>query len=120
MKRRIEQDAGSDDVRMNEILRRINAAIDVRFGGEIDHGIKRMLDHELIHQVNIRDVGLEEFVTIAILLRDAIQVREVPGVSQYVHIGYRRRLVMLQNITNKVAPDETTATRYKNAHCSAY
>jgi hypothetical protein len=27
---------------------------------------------------------------------------------------------MLQNIPNKVASNETTATRHKNAHCSAY
>jgi hypothetical protein len=27
---------------------------------------------------------------------------------------------MLQNITNKVAPDESTATGYKDAHGSAY
>jgi hypothetical protein len=27
---------------------------------------------------------------------------------------------MLQNISNKVAPDESTATGYKDAHGSAY
>jgi hypothetical protein len=27
---------------------------------------------------------------------------------------------MLQDISNKIAPDETTAARHENAHCSAY
>jgi hypothetical protein len=27
---------------------------------------------------------------------------------------------MLQNIPNKVAPDESAATGHENAHCSAY
>ena len=36
---------------MNEIRRIIDAAINVRFGREINHGIKPMLRHELVHLI---------------------------------------------------------------------
>jgi hypothetical protein len=117
--RRIEKDARSDNVGVNEILRRIDAAIDVRFGREIDHGIKLVIGHERVHLIGVGDVALEKFVTLAVLLHHAVEVREIPRVSQSIDICYVRRLVMLQNVTNKVAPDEATAAGNKNAHASA-
>ena len=118
--RAIEQHTGADHVRVNEILRRINAAIDMRFGREIDHGVKLMLGHELVHLIGIGNVGLEEFVTIAVFLRHTVEIGEIAGVSQDIDIGDRGRLVMFQNVANKVAANETAAARYQNAHCCAY
>ena len=46
----------------------IDAAVDVRFGGEIDDGIKLMLGHERVHLVGICDIGFEKFVTLAMFL----------------------------------------------------
>ena len=51
---------------------------------------------------------------------DPIEIGEIAGVSEHVNIGHVGRLVMLQNISNKVAPDEPAATGYQNAHRSAY
>jgi len=50
----------------------------------------------------------------------AIQIGEIARVSEHIDVGHERGLVMLQNIPNKVAPDESTATGYKDAHGSAY
>jgi hypothetical protein len=118
--RAIEQRARSDHIRMNEILRIVNAAIDVRFGGEINYGIKRMLRHERIHLVGIRDIGFEKFVAFTMFLRHAIEIGEVAGVGQDINIADRGRLVMLQNVANKVASDESTAAGHQDAHRSAY
>jgi 2-oxoglutarate dehydrogenase complex dehydrogenase (E1) component-like enzyme len=52
-------------------------------------------------------------------LDHAIQIGEISGISEYIDISHRGRLVMLQNVANKVAPDESAATGYQNAH-SAY
>ena len=114
--RAIEQHARPDHIGMNEILRRINAAIDMRFGGEIDDRVKRMLRHERIHLVGICNIGFEKFVTLAMFLRDAVQIGEIPGVGEDIDVADRGRLVMLQNISNKVAPDESTATGNQYAH----
>jgi hypothetical protein len=82
------------------------------FGGEIDDGVKLVLGHELIHLIGIGDVGLEEFVAIAVLLGHAVEVGKVAGVGQDIDIREVSRLVMSQNVANKVAANETAAARH--------
>ncbi len=118
--RAIEEDAGADDVGVNEILRGVDAAIDVGLGGEVDHRKKGVLGHERIHLVGIGNIGLEEFVALAVLLRHAVEIGEVARVGQNIHVADRRRVVMMQNVANKIAPDESTTTGHENAHGSAY
>ncbi len=116
----IEHHTGADDVSMNEVQRGINAAIDMGLGREINHSVELVLGHELIHLIGIGDVGFEEFVAIAVLLGHALEVGEVAGVGQDIDISDVGRLVMFQNVANKVAADETAAARYQYAHRFAY
>ena len=116
----IEQNARADDVGVNEIQRIVDAAVDVAFGRKIDDSIKRVLRHERVHLVGIGDIGFEKFVALAMFLGDSVQVREVSGVGEDIDIAHRRRLVMFQNIPNKVAPDEATATGHQYAHRCGY
>jgi hypothetical protein len=108
----IEQHTGADHVSVNEIQRRINAAIDMGFGREINNGVKWMLGHELIHLVGIGNVSLEELVAIAVRLSQTVEVGKVAGVGQDINIRDVSRLVMFQNVANKVAANETAAARY--------
>ena len=117
---RIEQHAGADNIGVDEIQRRINAAIDVRFGGEIDDRVKLMLGHERVHLISVGDIGFEKLVTLAMFFDYAVKIGEITRVSEHVDVGHGRGLVMLQNIPNKIAPDEAAATGYQNAHRSAY
>ena len=116
----IEQHARADDIGVNEIERSVDAAIDMRFGREIDDRIKLMLGHERIHLIGICDIGFEKFVAFAMFLDHAVQIGEISRVSEHIDVGDVRRLVMLQNVPNKVAPDESTATGHEDAHGSAY
>jgi hypothetical protein len=77
-----------------------------------------MLGHERVHLVGIRNICFEKFVTLAMFLGYAVQIREIPGVGEDVDVTHRSGLVMLQNIPNKVAPDESTATGNEYAHGS--
>ena len=79
-----------------------------------------MLGHQCVHQIGIRDIGFEKFVTLAMFFDHAIKVGDVTGISEHIDISDVCRLVMLQNIPNKVAPDESAATGDKDAHGSAY
>lgn len=92
----------------------------MRFGREIDDGVKLMLGHERVHLVGVGDIGFEKFVAFAMFLDHAVEIGEVPGISQDVDVGDGGGFVMLQNIPNKIAPDEPAAARYQNAHRSAY
>jgi hypothetical protein len=47
-----------------------------------------------------------------------IQIRQIPGVGEHIDIAHRSGLVMLQNIPNKIAPDESTTTGNEYAHGS--
>jgi len=84
----------------------------MRFSREIDNGVKRMLGHELIHLVGTGNVSLEEFIMIAVGLGHPLEVGEVAGVGQDIDISDVGRLVMFQNVANKVAANETAAARY--------
>jgi hypothetical protein len=49
----------------------------------------------------------------------AFKIGDVTGISKHIDISDGCGLVMLQNIPNKVAPDESAATGDKDAHGSA-
>ena len=79
-----------------------------------------MLGHQRVHRVGIRDIGFEKFVTLAMFFDHAFKIGDVTGISEHIDISHICGLVMLQNIPNKVAPDESAATGDKDAHGSAY
>ena len=79
-----------------------------------------MFAQERIHLVGVRDIGLEELVAAAVLLHHAVEIGEVARVREHIHVAHFRRFVMLQNVANKIAPDESTATGHENAHRSPY
>ena len=118
--RAIEQHARADDVGVDEVLRRIDAAIDMRLGREIDHRVKLMLGHERVHLVEVGDVGFEKFVALSMFFDHAIEIGGISGVSKGIDIGHGRGLVMLQNVANKIAANESAAARNQYAHRSAY
>ena len=82
------------------------------FGREINDRVKLVLGHELIHLVGIGNVSLEEFVAIAMRLDQTVEVGKVAGVGQDINIRDVSRLVMFQNVANKVAANETAAARH--------
>ncbi len=49
-------------------------------------------------------------------LDHAVEIGEVAGVGQGVDICDRGGLVMLQNVANKIAPDEAAAAGHENSH----
>jgi hypothetical protein len=78
-----------------------------------------MLGHKRVHLVGIGDVGFEKFVMLAMFLDHAIEIGGIAGISEHVNVAQVGRLVMLQNIPNKIASDESAAAGHENAH-SAY
>ena len=79
-----------------------------------------MFGHQSVHLIGVSDIGFEKFVMLAMFFDHAVEIGEIARVSEHIDVGHVRRLVMLQNIANKVAPDESAATGYKDAHGSAY
>ena len=105
---------------MNKVERVVDASIDMRFCREIDDRVEPMVRHQCVHQIDIRNIGFEKFVTLAMFFDHAIKVGYITSISEHIDISGVCGLVMLQNISNKVAPDESAATGDKDAHGSAY
>jgi hypothetical protein len=105
---------------VNEIQRIVDAAVHMRFGCKIYDRVELMFCHERVHLVGVGDIGFEKLVAFAMFFDHAVEIGEVARVSEHIDVGHVRGLVMLQNIPNKVAPDEAAATGYKDAHGSAY
>jgi len=80
---------------MDEILRGINAPIDMGFCGKIYDSVKGVLSHQRVHLVAICNIGFEKFVTLAMFLRYAVEIRQIPGIGEDINVTHRRRLVML-------------------------
>src|SRR4029077_6915777 len=89
----IEKHARADDIRGDEIKWRINAAINMRFGGKINHGVKLVLGHERVHLIAARNVGFEKLVAFAMFLDHAVEIGEIAGISEHVNVGHVSRLV---------------------------
>ena len=83
----IEKHARTDDIRMDEIKRRINAAIDMLFAGKINHGVKLVLGHERVHLISVRDVGFEKLVAFAMFLDHAVEIGQIARISEHVNVG---------------------------------
>ena len=88
----------------------------MRLGREIHHRKKLVLEHEPIHRVGVGNVGFEKFVALAMFFDYAIKIGQVTGVSERVHICDGGRLVMLQNVANKIASNEAAAAGHENSH----
>ncbi len=82
--------------------------------------VELVLGQERVHLVGIRDVGLEEFVAVAELLRHPLEIGEIPGVGEDVDITDGGGVVMLQDVSDKVAPDEAAAACNQESHPCAY
>ena len=88
----------------------------MRFGREIHDREELVLEHERVHCIGVGDVGFEKFIALAMVFDQALETGEVAGISERVHICDRGRLVMLQNVANKIAPDEAAAAGHENSH----
>src|SRR5438477_431955 len=63
----IEHHTGADDVSMNEVQRRINAAIDMGLSREINNGVELVLGHECVPLLGSGNVGLAAALRILFL-----------------------------------------------------
>ena len=57
---RFEEAEGADDIRLDEVFRTMDAAVDVRFGGKIDDGAGAVFGEQVRHEVEVADVAVDE------------------------------------------------------------
>ena len=60
--RRLEEDEGAEDVGLDELARRLDRAVDVGLGGEVDEGVAAL--DRLGDDVGVRDVAHDELAAL--------------------------------------------------------
>ena len=63
-----------------------DGAVHMALGGKVDDAVYFIFPHQFLHLVEIADVLLDERVIRSIL--DVLQVRQVPGIRQFIYIYY--------------------------------
>jgi glucose-1-phosphate thymidylyltransferase len=109
MSRRYEEEGErSGDVRAHEQIRGLDAAIDVRLGGEVKCGIDRMLGEHALDERTVADVPVNEHEPR--IVRHAIEIGAMPGVGQLVEHddGLERPALAVrrEHAAHEVAADE--------------
>ena len=110
----IHEHLRAEDVRLQEDLRRLDAAVDVALSGKVhdDFGLLRLED--LIDPIAVADVGFEELEVR--LLERLLERGEVARISQAVHAEHAVLGVLLEQIIDEVGADEPGAAGDENGH----
>jgi hypothetical protein len=108
-----EQAEGADDVGLDEVFRAMDAAVDVRFGGEINDGARLVLGEQPGDKIEIADVALDEEV--ARVAAQGCEVLEIAGVGEHVEDedGF---IGLGQRVEDEVAADEASTAGDENSH----
>jgi hypothetical protein len=109
----LEQDERAAHVGIDSGSRGQNAAIDVRFGGEMHDRIGSRLER-LVHGVRITDVGTYERVSGIVF--DRSQILEIAGIGQFVDIHDADVGVRGQRPANESGPNESGSARHYQLH----
>src|ERR1700722_6412520 len=108
----IQQHGGTDNIARDEVCRREDTAIDVTFGREIDQANVAMRGQNFLHPLGIGDIGPNKLVSISKALGQISGGLQGTCVRQKVDIGNAFRVVMFQNVADKIASDEAATARY--------
>jgi len=109
----LEQLVGALHIGLDEGARAVQRAIDVAFGGEVEHGARPALGQQALHQGSVADAAVHELVPRIGL--QAGEVFEVAGVGEQVEVD--DRLVALgQPVEHEVAADESGTAGDKDGH----
>lgn len=122
LQRGIEQAEGADEVRHDEVLWAIDAAVHVGLRSEVHDGIDVMVTQEFGETFAVEDVALHK--NVAGIVLQCGEVGEVPGVGQLVQVddalNFHAMVLpgLAEEIVNEVGADKSGAAGDKDAHRS--
>lgn len=106
-----EQREGTEDIGLDKVSWALNAAINVRLGGKMDHSVNLLIGKQLLKQRLITDIGMHETVIGVIL--NILKVGRVTGVGQFVKVDDPCIGQPFENKTDKIRTNKSTTTGNK-------
>lgn len=112
----IEQHTRADDIRLQENLRILNRAVDMRLRCEIDDNIRLLLLKNAINRLAVRDIRTDELEVL--LLHRALKRLKVARIRQLIHTDNAVRRMLLEHIVNKIRTNKAGTAGHDNIHIS--
>jgi len=106
-----EQAEAADDIGLDEVLGTMNATVDMRFGGKMQHRPGPVFGEQAGQQFAIADIAVHE--PVAGIAVQSGQILTVAGISQRVEIEHRL-VALRQPVEDKIAADEAGTARHQN------
>ena len=100
--RDLEKDEGAGNIGLDYGRRIVDAAIHVRLGGEMNHGVAA--GHGSFDGGRIANITLDE--TVVRIARDGIQVCEITRIGQFVVVNDGIALRQAQEVSDEIRSDE--------------
>lgn len=110
----IEQHARADDIRLQENLRILNRAVDMRLRREIDDDIRLLLLKNAVNRLAVRDIRTDELEVL--LLHRALKRLEIARIRQLVDADNAVRRMLLEHIVNKIRTNKPGPAGHNNIH----
>src|SRR5438105_13690004 len=115
---RLEQCLGAKDVRAQEGPRIEHGAAVVGFRGKVDDHVHLVFGEQMLGQRQVPNVALDKGVALALIARQALEVRQVPRVRQEVQVQNAIAWIAVEPETDEVRADEAGPASYQDAtHC---
>jgi hypothetical protein len=110
--RRLQQIEGAHDIRLNEIPRPVDRAVDVAFGREVHHRVGPVRREDPLERLPVADVGMLEGVERR--ARDLRQIVEAGGVGEGVEVD--DRMAAADREPHNGRADEAGAAGHQELH----
>src|SRR6185437_15793577 len=109
--RRLQQLVSAPHVGIDERIRTVDRAIDVRFRGKVHDGVDSFALDNLVHRIAVSNVSLHKREMS--ILCEWLEARKVTGIRQSVQSDDLVIWMVLRPELDEVAADKTGRSRYK-------
>ena len=110
----VEQDARADDVRLQEDLRILDGAVDMRLRREVDDDVRLLLLEDAIDRTAVCDVRADELKVL--LLHRCLERLEVARIRQLVDADDAVIRMLLEHVVDEVRANEAGTAGHDNRH----
>lgn len=115
-----EQAEGSNEIRLDELLRIVDRAVHVRLGGKVHHRINRMLPQQRSDQVPVADVAADKHVPRVRLHRGETGAVSRIGelVKRHHTLDFHAKIAagIAQKVMDQIRADESGSAGDKDSH----
>ncbi len=109
----LEQNMGADYIGINERIRAVDGAINMRFGGKMDDGVNRLICEQAPYQIMIANIALDKAKII--LLANRVKVGTIASIGQGIKDNNPAVRIGLEPEVDKIGPDKASAASDKES-----